>query len=168
VSARPYGHRTHARARHGWAELLRLVGAVRRLAFDDSLPASEALGSLSDEQLRPRRGGPLRLRSGRDVNGGPAGGIDAVRAKHKPRRGPVSGRLPIRRRLVAAPTTTAAWLGAQSCSSSSTLLLQRVGRYRYHGLVLLLVVGVAWQVLVIRAGVRQPIGEPVVRVVVRL
>jgi hypothetical protein len=30
------------------AELLRLVGAVRRLAFDRTLPASEALGRIRD------------------------------------------------------------------------------------------------------------------------
>jgi hypothetical protein len=34
--------------RHGWAELLTLVGAVRRLAFDNSLPASDALGRIRD------------------------------------------------------------------------------------------------------------------------
>jgi hypothetical protein len=34
--------------RHGIAELLRLVGAVRRLAFDRSLPPSEALGRIRD------------------------------------------------------------------------------------------------------------------------
>jgi hypothetical protein len=34
--------------RHGWNELLRLVGAVRRLAFDRSLPPSEALGRIRD------------------------------------------------------------------------------------------------------------------------
>jgi hypothetical protein len=34
--------------RHGWAELLTLVGAVRRLAFDRALPASEALGRIRD------------------------------------------------------------------------------------------------------------------------
>jgi hypothetical protein len=34
--------------RHGWAELLTLVGAVRRLAFDRTLPASEALGRIRD------------------------------------------------------------------------------------------------------------------------
>jgi hypothetical protein len=33
---------------HGWAELLTLVGAVRRLAFDRTLPASEALGRIRD------------------------------------------------------------------------------------------------------------------------
>ena len=37
----PSGH-------HTWAELLRLVGAVRRLAFDRTLPASEALGRIRD------------------------------------------------------------------------------------------------------------------------
>jgi hypothetical protein len=35
-------------ARHGWAELLTLVGAVRRLAFDHRLPPSEALGRIRD------------------------------------------------------------------------------------------------------------------------
>ena len=34
--------------RHGIAELLTLVGAVRRLAFDRTLPASEALGRIRD------------------------------------------------------------------------------------------------------------------------
>ena len=34
--------------RHGWAELLTLVGTVRRLAFDTSLPPTEALGSIRD------------------------------------------------------------------------------------------------------------------------
>jgi hypothetical protein len=33
---------------HTWAELLRLVGAVRRLAFDHNLPPSEALGRIRD------------------------------------------------------------------------------------------------------------------------
>ena len=34
--------------RHGITELLRLVGAVRRLAFDRTLPASEAMGRIRD------------------------------------------------------------------------------------------------------------------------
>jgi hypothetical protein len=34
--------------RRGIAELLRLVGVVRRLAFDRTLPASEALGRIRD------------------------------------------------------------------------------------------------------------------------
>jgi len=34
--------------RHGIAELLRLVGAVRRLAFDRTLPPSEAMGRIRD------------------------------------------------------------------------------------------------------------------------
>jgi len=34
--------------RHGIAELLRLVGAVRRLAFDRNLPPSEAIGRIRD------------------------------------------------------------------------------------------------------------------------
>jgi hypothetical protein len=33
---------------HTWADLLHLVGAVRRLAFDHTLPASEALGRIRD------------------------------------------------------------------------------------------------------------------------
>jgi hypothetical protein len=33
---------------HTWAELLRLTTAVRRLAFDPSLPASEAMGRIRD------------------------------------------------------------------------------------------------------------------------
>ena len=34
--------------RHGWNELLTLVGAVRLLAFDHTLPAPEALGRIRD------------------------------------------------------------------------------------------------------------------------
>jgi hypothetical protein len=34
--------------RHGVVELLRLVSAVRRLAFDRNLPPSEALGRIRD------------------------------------------------------------------------------------------------------------------------
>jgi hypothetical protein len=37
----PSGH-------HTWAQLLTLVGAVRRLAFDHTLPAPEALGRIRD------------------------------------------------------------------------------------------------------------------------
>ena len=37
----PSGH-------HTWAELLRLVGAVRQLAFDTSLPPIEAMGRIRD------------------------------------------------------------------------------------------------------------------------
>jgi hypothetical protein len=37
----PSGH-------HTWAELLALVGAVRRLAFDRTLPPPEALGRIRD------------------------------------------------------------------------------------------------------------------------
>jgi hypothetical protein len=37
----PSGHQT-------WADLLRLVGAVRRLAFDRNLPPAEALGRIRD------------------------------------------------------------------------------------------------------------------------
>jgi hypothetical protein len=33
---------------HTWAELLTLVGAVRRIAFDRTLPPSEALGRIRD------------------------------------------------------------------------------------------------------------------------
>jgi hypothetical protein len=33
---------------HTWAELLTLVGAVRRPAFDRTLPPSEALGRIRD------------------------------------------------------------------------------------------------------------------------
>ena len=33
---------------HGIAELLRLVGAVRRLAFDTSRPPTEAMGRIRD------------------------------------------------------------------------------------------------------------------------
>jgi hypothetical protein len=35
-------------ARHRWAELLTLVGSVRRLAFDRTLPTPEALGRIRD------------------------------------------------------------------------------------------------------------------------
>jgi hypothetical protein len=38
----------HEPGRHGWAELLTLVGAVRRLAFDRSLPPSESLCRIRD------------------------------------------------------------------------------------------------------------------------
>jgi hypothetical protein len=38
----------HDPGRHGWAELLTLVGSVRRLAFDRTLPPSEALGRIRD------------------------------------------------------------------------------------------------------------------------
>ena len=34
--------------RHTWAELLRLTTAVRRLAFDTSLPPTEAMGRIRD------------------------------------------------------------------------------------------------------------------------
>ncbi|MET0712800.1 MAG: hypothetical protein ABWZ30_09890 [Jiangellaceae bacterium] len=34
--------------RHIWADLLRLVGAVRRLVFDRSLPAPEAQGRIRE------------------------------------------------------------------------------------------------------------------------
>ena len=40
----PSGH-------HTWAELLRLVGAVRRLAFARTLPPSEAMGRIRDAFL---------------------------------------------------------------------------------------------------------------------
>ena len=33
---------------HSWANLLRLVGAVRRLAFHRTLPAPEAMGRIRD------------------------------------------------------------------------------------------------------------------------
>ena len=39
---------THEPGRHGWAELLGLVGAVRRLAFAQNLPPAEALGRIRD------------------------------------------------------------------------------------------------------------------------
>jgi len=48
----------HQPGRHGWAELLTLVGAVRRLAFDRSLPPPEALGRIRDAyQDYDRQGG---------------------------------------------------------------------------------------------------------------
>ena len=34
--------------RHGWADLLMLVGNIRRLAFDRTLPPPEALGRIRD------------------------------------------------------------------------------------------------------------------------
>jgi hypothetical protein len=42
-------------ARYGWADLLRLVGAVRRLALDRSLAPPEALGRIRGRvpRLRP-------------------------------------------------------------------------------------------------------------------
>ena len=47
----PSGH-------HTWAELLRLVGAVRRLAFDISLPPTKAMGRIRDAfQDYEHRGG---------------------------------------------------------------------------------------------------------------
>jgi hypothetical protein len=33
---------------HGWAELLTLVGAVRVIAFDSTMPPIEALGRIRD------------------------------------------------------------------------------------------------------------------------
>ena len=38
----------HESGRHGWAELLRLVDTVRRLAFSGNLPPAEALGRIRD------------------------------------------------------------------------------------------------------------------------
>jgi hypothetical protein len=38
----------HEPGRDGWAELLTLVGAVRRLAFDRTLPPTEAMGRIRD------------------------------------------------------------------------------------------------------------------------
>ena len=44
--------------RHGWADLLALVAAVRRLAFDRTLPPPEALGRIRDAyQDYDRQGG---------------------------------------------------------------------------------------------------------------
>jgi hypothetical protein len=34
--------------RHGWAELLTLVGAIRRIADDRTLPPVEAMGRIRD------------------------------------------------------------------------------------------------------------------------
>jgi hypothetical protein len=45
--ARAYDHHTRPGG-NGWAELLTLVGSVRRLAFDRTLPPSEALGRIRD------------------------------------------------------------------------------------------------------------------------
>jgi hypothetical protein len=44
----PLRRRGAPEPRHGIAELLRLVGAVRRLAFDRTLPPPEALGRIRD------------------------------------------------------------------------------------------------------------------------
>jgi hypothetical protein len=41
---------------HTWAELLGLVGAVRRLAFDRSLPPPEALGRIRTHTRTTTRG----------------------------------------------------------------------------------------------------------------
>ena len=38
----------HQPGRHTWAELLRLTTTVRRLAFDSSLPPTEAMGRIRD------------------------------------------------------------------------------------------------------------------------
>ena len=35
--------------RHGWAELLTLLGAVRVIAFDSTMPPIEALGRIRDQ-----------------------------------------------------------------------------------------------------------------------
>jgi hypothetical protein len=50
----PSGH-------HTWAELLRLVGAVRRLAFDTSLPPTEAMGRIRDAYRDYDQGGNAAL-----------------------------------------------------------------------------------------------------------
>jgi hypothetical protein len=47
--------------RHGWAELLGLVGAVRRLAFDRTLPPAEALGRIRDAYRDYDEGGKAAL-----------------------------------------------------------------------------------------------------------
>jgi hypothetical protein len=44
--------------RHSWADLLRLVGAVRRLAFDRTLPPSEAMGRIRDRSTTTTIRGP--------------------------------------------------------------------------------------------------------------
>jgi hypothetical protein len=41
--------------RHGIAELLGLVGTVRRLAFDTSLPPTEAMGTAAPPSPAARR-----------------------------------------------------------------------------------------------------------------
>ena len=45
----------HEPGRHGSAALLTLVGAVRRLAFDRTLPPPEALGRIRDAYRDYRR-----------------------------------------------------------------------------------------------------------------
>jgi hypothetical protein len=50
----PSGH-------HTWAELLGLVGAVRRLAFDRNLPPAEALGRIRDAYRDYDEGGNAAL-----------------------------------------------------------------------------------------------------------
>ena len=34
--------------RHGWADLLTLVGSIRRIAYDRTLPPIEAIGRIRD------------------------------------------------------------------------------------------------------------------------
>ena len=53
----------HEPGRHGWAELLDLVGDVRRLAYDSSLAPDDAMRRSGDAGDR-RRGlsAPLHLR----------------------------------------------------------------------------------------------------------
>ena len=51
----------HQPGRHGWAELLGLVGAVRQLAFARNLPPAEALGRIRDAYRDYDEGGPAAL-----------------------------------------------------------------------------------------------------------
>jgi hypothetical protein len=51
----------HQPGRHGWAELLGLVGIVRRLAFARNLPLAEALGRIRDAYRDYDEGGNAAL-----------------------------------------------------------------------------------------------------------
>jgi hypothetical protein len=51
----------HQPGRHGWAELLGLVGIVRRLAFARNLPLAEALGRIRDADRDYDEGGNAAL-----------------------------------------------------------------------------------------------------------
>ncbi|HET6921271.1 MAG TPA: hypothetical protein VFI46_17675 [Jiangellaceae bacterium] len=46
----PWSHvPTDEPARHSWTDLLTLVGTIRSIAFDRSLPPIEAMGQIRDE-----------------------------------------------------------------------------------------------------------------------
>ena len=61
-------HHSTTRTPPGITELLRLVGAVRRLTFDRTLPASEAMGRIRDAYRDYDEGG--NAGPGRSVDGG--------------------------------------------------------------------------------------------------